>query len=108
MPGMDGDKALAIIRKTPGLEFLPVIAVTASTLINQENALRDQFSGYLRKPFSKRELFNELADFLPRHCTRRGAENDDKTDPAGTENATSAAVPAHKDLVSQLRRSADH
>ena len=67
MPGMDGDEALAEIRKTPGLEFLPVIAVTASNLMDQENSLKERFSGYVRKPFSKRELFDELADFLPRH-----------------------------------------
>ena len=67
MPGMDGDEALAEIRKTPGLEFLPVIAVTASSLANEENARKERFSGYVRKPFSKRELFEELADFLPRH-----------------------------------------
>ncbi len=66
MPGMDGDEALAEIRKTPGLEFLPVIAVTASSLANEENAQKERFSGYVRKPFSKRELFEELADFLPR------------------------------------------
>jgi signal transduction histidine kinase/CheY-like chemotaxis protein len=102
MPGMDGDEALAEIRKTPGLEFLPVIAVTASNLLNQENLLKERFSGYVRKPFSKRELFDELADFLPRNS---------KADPpketgglSQSQNAPSVIAPAPKELVTQLRR----
>ena len=55
------------IRKIPGLEFLPIIAVTASNLLSEDNSLKERFSGFVRKPFSKRELFDELADFLPRH-----------------------------------------
>ncbi|HSY16720.1 MAG TPA: ATP-binding protein [Candidatus Acidoferrales bacterium] len=102
MPGMDGDEALAEIRKTPGLEFMPVIAVTASSLSNQENSLKEQFSGFIRKPFSKRELFNELADFLPRH-PKTGPQNGG-TGSAPTENASATVAPVSKDLVSQLRR----
>ncbi len=51
MPGMDGHEALAEIRKMPGLEFLPIIAVTASNLMNEDNSLKERFSGYVRKPF---------------------------------------------------------
>jgi signal transduction histidine kinase/CheY-like chemotaxis protein len=102
MPGMDGDEALAEIRKTPGLEFMPVIAVTASSLSNQENSLKEQFSGYIRKPFSKRELFNELADFLPRH-PKTGPQNGG-TSLTPTENPSATFAPVSKDLVSQLRR----
>ncbi len=65
MPGMDGRQVLAEIRKTPGMELVPAIAVTAST---QQD---DYFSGYVRKPFSRRELFDELAEFLPRHVPPR-------------------------------------
>jgi len=103
MPGMDGDEALTEIRKIPGLEFLPVIAVTASNLLRQENSLKERFSGYVRKPFSKRELFDELADFLPRHA--RAAEPDGI---ASLNPATSAmpavSVPEKKELITQLRR----
>lgn len=65
MPGMDGREALARIRGTPGLELLPIIVITASSLLGEETGLKKEFSGYLRKPFSKRELFDELAQFLP-------------------------------------------
>ena len=97
MPGMDGSEALTEIRKTPGLEFLPIIAVTASNWASEENSLKERFSGFVRKPFSKRELFNELADFLPRQPQAGSPEA--KNDPAKNESA-----PAPKELVSQLRQ----
>jgi len=68
MPGMDGREALHQIRNSPGLEAIPVIAVTASTLLQDEAELREKFDAHLRKPFSRRQLFNELAHFLPRRA----------------------------------------
>ncbi len=65
MPGLDGRKALAQIRRSPGLELLPVVAVTASALMQDEAPLLESFSGYLRKPFSKGQLFAEVSQFLP-------------------------------------------
>jgi signal transduction histidine kinase/CheY-like chemotaxis protein len=61
MPGMDGRQALVEIRKIPGMELVPAIAITGSTHGD------DSFSAFIRKPFSSRELFDELAEFLPRH-----------------------------------------
>lgn len=66
MPHMDGREALEKIRKLPGFELLPVIAVTTSVLPEEEESLREKFSGYLRKPFTRRALFNELSHFLPK------------------------------------------
>ncbi|MEN9675592.1 MAG: hypothetical protein RIS76_1488 [Verrucomicrobiota bacterium] len=66
MPVMDGRAALLEIRATPGLELLPVIAVTASSFAAEEVDLRRHFSGYVRKPFTTQALFDELALFLPR------------------------------------------
>jgi signal transduction histidine kinase/CheY-like chemotaxis protein len=71
MPNMGGREALVEIRKNPGLELVPVIAVTASSLMDDEKESREKFSAYLRKPFTRRELYNELVNFLPR-ATRTG------------------------------------
>jgi signal transduction histidine kinase/CheY-like chemotaxis protein len=102
MPGMNGDEALTEIRQIPGLEFLPVIAVTASNLMREENSLKERFSGYVRKPFSKRELFDELADFLPRHSK---TESLIETGGSGlVKNVSANFAPAPKELISQLRQ----
>ncbi len=64
MPVMDGRTALAEIRKQASLVSLPVIAVTASSRAGEEQELQSQFSGYIRKPFSRQTLFLALAQFL--------------------------------------------
>jgi signal transduction histidine kinase/CheY-like chemotaxis protein len=99
MPGMDGHETLGEIRKIPGLELIPSIAVTASTLLDGENLLKERFNGYVRKPFSKRELFDELAEFLPRHVktevmVKRGG---------GKSVTPEASVPVAKELLLELR-----
>jgi signal transduction histidine kinase/FixJ family two-component response regulator len=101
MPGIGGHGALAEIRKTPGLEFMPVIAITASNLISEDNQLKEQFSGFVRKPFSKRELFDELADFLPRNSK---AESSQETVGSGQTENLPAISPVPKELISQLRQ----
>jgi len=98
LPGIDGYDALVGIRKTIGLELVPVIAVTASVLLDKENTLREKFSGYVRKPFSKQDLFGELADFLPRHA------NGNRVDKAVSVLIGEQVVqPVPKELVSKLR-----
>jgi signal transduction histidine kinase/DNA-binding response OmpR family regulator len=64
MPVMDGRTTLAEIRKQASLMSLPVIAVTASSKAGEEAELQSQFSGYIRKPFSRQTLFVALAQFL--------------------------------------------
>jgi CheY-like chemotaxis protein len=66
MPVMDGRTTLAEIRKQPSLASLPVIAVTASSKAGEEPELQSQFSGYIRKPYSRHALFVALAQFLQR------------------------------------------
>jgi DNA-binding response OmpR family regulator len=86
MPLMDGRATLAEIRKTPGLELLPVIAVTASSQPNDEHELRSRFNGYIRKPFSQQTLHKELEQFLRR--TSSGKE------PQGEGSATAPVTIA--------------
>jgi CheY-like chemotaxis protein len=65
MPVMTGTEALQKMRTEPDLQSIPVIAVTASSLLSEEGAVRRNFSGYLRKPFSRTELYRQIAHFLP-------------------------------------------
>jgi hypothetical protein len=74
MPVMDGQTALAEIRKQASLVSLPVIAVTASSRVGEEMELQRQFSGYIRKPFSRQTLFVALAQFLQRAEPGSGLE----------------------------------
>ncbi|HTR40311.1 MAG TPA: ATP-binding protein [Pseudomonadales bacterium] len=92
MPGMDGRQALTEIRKIPGMELVPAIAVTASTQSD------DYFSGFIRKPFSRRELFNELAEFLPRHVPSSHPVFSESAPPV---NPANGSIP--EELLAQLR-----
>lgn len=66
MPGMDGRDAFTEIRNDSQLRQTCVIAVTASSLADEEKELRRSFDGYIRKPFTREELYLELARLLPR------------------------------------------
>jgi CheY-like chemotaxis protein len=76
MPVMDGRAALKALRETKELEPLPVIAVTASSLAGEEKSLRESFDGFVRKPFSRAQLFRELAQFIPRNKTSKAKARD--------------------------------
>ncbi|HEY1172170.1 MAG TPA: ATP-binding protein [Verrucomicrobiae bacterium] len=69
MPGMTGHQALEKIREIPGTEMLPVIAVTAASTFQQNESAKVRFNAFLSKPFSMRQLYDELAHFLPRQTT---------------------------------------
>jgi CheY-like chemotaxis protein len=99
---MGGRAALEAIRQTPGLELTPVIAVTASSLLEEENPLKERFSGYLRKPFTKRELFDELAGFLPRQVKTETSKVG-VVEPAKVTSPAPAIESVPKELLTQLR-----
>jgi CheY-like chemotaxis protein len=102
MPGMDGNALLAEIRRRPGLETLPVIAVTASTATMDESDLRARFSGFLRKPFTRQALCAELAQFLPRiNAVDRVRPKEIAGSPAPPPPSDPVAGP--EALVSELR-----
>src|SRR6185369_14601038 len=65
MPQMDGESALAEIRKIPGAEACPVIAVSASSMKADEHVVRSHFAAYVRKPFTRQELYHAMAALLP-------------------------------------------
>jgi len=105
MPVMDGRATLAEIRKQASLASLPVIAVTASSEPGKETELQSQFSGFIRKPFSRQELFLALAQFLQRAAPGNGLEG-----PNLGETLQSIPIPSPdqaaqwQELALELRR----
>jgi signal transduction histidine kinase/DNA-binding response OmpR family regulator len=60
MPSMNGDRAVEAIRADPGLPDVRVIAVTASSLLDEDGMRPMRFDGYIRKPYAPMELFGAL------------------------------------------------
>jgi CheY-like chemotaxis protein len=67
MPGMDGYEVAAAIRRTPGLEQTWIIAVTASVMDSDLNAITAAgFDGYVSKPIDPETFMAEIGQFLER------------------------------------------
>ncbi len=65
MPVMDGGDATRFIRKLPGGDQVKIVAVTASALKEQEEALRTSgIDDYVRKPYRLDEIYNSLGTQL--------------------------------------------
>ena len=65
MPEMDGYEASEIMNNDSELQDIPVVAITASALKQDEDIISKLCDGYLRKPISKSVLVYELMRFLP-------------------------------------------
>ena len=70
LPGMDGITALKQLRANPQTKSVPVIAITASAMTNNRQAmLAEGFDGYQSKPISVKDFFGELERVLCRRAT---------------------------------------
>ncbi len=65
MPDMDGLTATKIIRNTPGLDHVPVVALTANAMQgDRERTLQAGCDGYIRKPVDVDKLPEEVFNYL--------------------------------------------
>ncbi len=65
MPEMDGYQTIEILQKDEKLKRIPIIAITASALKQDEKLLTKLCKGYLRKPVSRADLVQELMKHIP-------------------------------------------
>lgn len=65
MPGMSGYDTARALSEDTVLRTIPVIAVTASALKEDEKIISTICDGYLRKPISRTLLLKEMMRFLP-------------------------------------------
>ncbi|MCP4106407.1 MAG: PAS domain S-box protein [Desulfobacteraceae bacterium] len=75
MPVMDGYEAAQILKSDELMKSIPLIAVTASVMVEDEHRIeKSGCDGFLRKPFTISNLFKELIRFLPYHAEESSAE----------------------------------
>ncbi|MCP4155281.1 MAG: response regulator [bacterium] len=66
MPVMNGYEAIEILKTDEQLKDIPVIFVTADAMKRKDDHSKEQkCDGFLKKPVSKRKLFEEIMRFLP-------------------------------------------
>jgi len=70
MPRMDGKAARQFLREDERTRSIPVIAQTASSMPEESEKLKQMFDGYLQKPFTPHQLFEELEPVIG-HATMR-------------------------------------
>ncbi len=68
---MNGYEAARIFRKDENLKKIPVIALTASVMKENEEKIRELCDAYLRKPVSKSNLIFEAMKFLPHTAIKK-------------------------------------
>lgn len=66
MPVLDGYRTTQLIRARPGMQTVPIVAVTAFALNDEGEAARKiGCTEYLTKPFKPRQLLEVVARLLP-------------------------------------------
>jgi hypothetical protein len=81
---LNGFELLDKIKKNPDLKHIPVVASTASTSIEDKNALFQQnFDGILIKPIQVNDVYLELMRLLPHNIV----DDVNKSDEMRTENS---------------------
>ncbi|TMP38557.1 hypothetical protein CWB98_05125 [Pseudoalteromonas rubra] len=92
MPVMDGYSATEAIRQQPRWQQLPVIAMTASVMLdNRQKALECGMNDIIEKPLNPRKMFATLARWI---TPTRPADI-----PATSEQTLPASTDASKDLA---------
>jgi len=65
MPDMNGYEVVREIEKNPEFGNIPLIAITAAGMKEDEIKSKAFFDGYLKKPITRLELMTELKKYLP-------------------------------------------
>jgi signal transduction histidine kinase/CheY-like chemotaxis protein len=79
MPGINGHEATQQIKNSEKTAHIPVVALTASVMLNETEKLEQVFDGYLHKPLKRQSLINELIKHIPFDKTENPNAGQEKT-----------------------------
>jgi len=101
LPGMNGFGALRVIRKTPATQHIPVIMISGNEHATEQfYANRIGADDFLKKPFSRYELFAHIESLLDdSRMPRRKADMAGAKRPASVAAAVDVVADAVRDTV---------
>ncbi|MDM8542981.1 ATP-binding protein [Desulfococcaceae bacterium HSG9] len=82
MPVKDGRQATKSIKAYEETKDIPIVAVTAAAMKDEEKEISSLCDGYLRKPVREEELIAELARFLKYSIKKEFSKDFERTPPA--------------------------
>jgi two-component system sensor histidine kinase/response regulator len=95
MPVMDGLAATIAIRKLPGFADLPIVAMTANAMRqDQEKCMAAGMNGFVAKPIDPDALLTALQDWIPAQAGDRPAAKADPQPPGPLETIEGIDVAA--------------
>ncbi|MGK7933937.1 MAG: ATP-binding protein [Microcystaceae cyanobacterium] len=65
MPKLDGETTAKILKNNPKTKPIPIMIVTASLLDNEKGRLKGFYDGFLKKPFNRIQLIEQLQNIFP-------------------------------------------
>ncbi len=75
LPGIDGIEAFRQIRADAATRHIPIVAVTASAMPEEEAKMKQAgFDGFMSKPINLKEFISTVADTLARAKSAKAAE----------------------------------
>lgn len=78
MPVMSGYELSIILKETNTYRNIPIIAITASSLSEDEIQIKKYCEGFLRKPVSRVQIVNELIKYLEHEILELNDQNFDE------------------------------
>ena len=74
-------EAAEILKSNPTTKDIPIIAVTASSMIETEQELRKTCDSFLHKPVSKSQIINEISRFIQWDALEESTLIEEQTQP---------------------------
>ena len=66
LPGMDGYQVAKVLKATPELADIPIVAVTSYAMVgDRERAIQSGCSGYIEKPIDPDNFATQIKQYLP-------------------------------------------
>ncbi|MGC9524799.1 MAG: PAS domain S-box protein [Limnospira sp.] len=107
MPNMDGQQVASVLKTDPTTQDIPIVILTASAFLQEQQQWRSLYDGFLRKPVSRAQLVADLEKLFPTpEGDTSGADDTLKGAISGLEiSPKSAWVPERiPELLEKLRQ----
>ena len=106
MPVMDGYQASTILKQEPELRQIPIVAITASALKQDEERIASLCNGYLRKPVLRSDLILMTMRYLPYTMEKVSIPDNTKTDDLSPQEQITHIAMLPESLRHDIREAA--